>query len=82
MLPTSNSFTLPTLSPFWKLSDDGWVLSEQEDLLFWLPPDFRPGFYMPLSTKVISHHKVNFSYENFMHGDNWTKCYSAIQLSA
>ncbi|KAJ7067532.1 hypothetical protein C8F01DRAFT_980324, partial [Mycena amicta] len=55
--------------------DDGWVLSQDGDLLFWLPPAYRPGFCVPLNSHVIAQHEVVLSYENFVHGEDWAQCY-------
>ncbi|KAJ7067525.1 hypothetical protein C8F01DRAFT_980532, partial [Mycena amicta] len=55
--------------------DHGWVLSQDGDLLFWLPPAYRHGFRMPLNSCVIAQHEVVLSYENFVHGKDWAHCY-------
>ncbi|KAJ7106811.1 hypothetical protein C8R43DRAFT_1164303 [Mycena crocata] len=60
--------------PHWSL-DDGWLSSGPSQLLFWLPTIHRRGFWMPQNTLVIGRQQTRFSYDNFVHGEDWARCY-------
>ncbi|KAJ7221338.1 hypothetical protein GGX14DRAFT_353533, partial [Mycena pura] len=53
-----------------------WVLSTNNELMFWVPPDNRAAFYLPQNTLIIGGEPTQFLYEHFVHGNNWVKCYS------
>ncbi|KAJ7220611.1 hypothetical protein GGX14DRAFT_353939, partial [Mycena pura] len=55
-----------------------WVLSTNDELMFWLPPDNRAGFWFPQNTLIIGGEQTQFSYEHFVHGNDWVKCYSHL----
>ncbi|KAG8700963.1 hypothetical protein FRC08_004349 [Ceratobasidium sp. 394] len=53
---------------------DGWVCTESNELLFWLPPEYRRG--RDDSALVIASdpllHTVVLDYSSFVHGASWT----------
>ncbi|KAF8217993.1 WD40-repeat-containing domain protein, partial [Mycena galopus ATCC 62051] len=61
---------LPQESPL-KLAH-GWVSSDTPELLFWLPPNHRIGPHTGIQL-VIGKERTLLSYENFVHGVEWTK---------
>ncbi|KAJ6487440.1 WD40 repeat-like protein [Mycena vitilis] len=54
---------------------EGWMYRNSSELLFWLPSQHRLGFWMPENTLVIGRQQTKLSYETFVHGTEWTKCY-------
>ncbi|KAJ6487473.1 WD40 repeat-like protein [Mycena vitilis] len=72
------SSTASTFNPssYWQLRE-GWMYRNSSDLLFWLPSQHRLGFWMPENTLVIGRQQMKLSYETFVHGTEWTKCYDA-----
>jgi WD40 repeat protein len=54
---------------------DGWAMGENDELLFWIPPDLRPGLWRPDNTMVISPGPTaKLDYTRFKYGRDWTKC--------
>ncbi|KAJ7690189.1 hypothetical protein B0H17DRAFT_936283, partial [Mycena rosella] len=53
----------------------GWASYIPAELLFWVPSHHRPGFWSPYNTLVIGQQQTKLSYDNFVHGRNWAKCY-------
>ncbi|KAJ6487444.1 WD40-repeat-containing domain protein [Mycena vitilis] len=70
------SSVAPTSNPpsRWQ-SNEGWISQKSSELLFWLPSPHRFGFWMPENTLVIGRQQTKLSYETFVHGMEWTKCY-------
>ncbi|KAJ7797636.1 hypothetical protein B0H13DRAFT_2168456 [Mycena leptocephala] len=60
------------------MANNGWV-SCHENLLIWLPPYHKAGFWMHLNTMVIGQKQTHLSYEYFKHGTEWAKCYSLVE---
>ncbi|KAJ6542931.1 hypothetical protein B0H19DRAFT_957827, partial [Mycena capillaripes] len=58
---------------------NGWVSCNELNLLFWLPATLRNGFWSPHNTLVIAKQQTLLSYENFVHGSDWTMCYASPQ---
>ncbi|KAI0032879.1 WD40-repeat-containing domain protein [Vararia minispora EC-137] len=63
------------------LSEDcSWVLGPSGELIFWVPPEYRPYFQCPPCQLLTSPHSrrvlVDFSQCGTAHGTNWTQCYS------
>ncbi|KAJ7878681.1 hypothetical protein B0H13DRAFT_2052294 [Mycena leptocephala] len=60
------------------MAKNGWV-SSRGNLLIWLPPYHRAGFWMHLNTMVMGQKQTHLSYEYFKHGTEWAKCYSLVE---
>ncbi|EJC99734.1 WD40 repeat-like protein [Fomitiporia mediterranea MF3/22] len=61
----------------WKLSDNGWVLSPQGELLLWLPPDIRPTLWQPQNTTVFScEFSTKLNFKDVAHGQRWQECFN------
>jgi hypothetical protein len=53
----------------------GWVLGENSELLFWVPPDLRRGLFRAESPLVMGRTiKTKFNLEMFVHGESWVHC--------
>ncbi|KAJ6543121.1 WD40-repeat-containing domain protein [Mycena capillaripes] len=75
-LPLSLHSSSPHLLD-WEITK-GWVSSYPSELLFWLPPNLRIGLWLPNTKLVISKQQTSLSYDNFVHGREWRKCYVPI----
>ena len=62
----------------WEVLTDGWLInpSPQQELIFWVPPEYRRGLYWPCSKKVIGQIPcVEPDYQAFQaYGKSWIKC--------
>ncbi|KAJ7454462.1 hypothetical protein FB451DRAFT_1280020 [Mycena latifolia] len=54
----------------------GWTSCIPSELLFWLPAPHRIGLWSPYNTAVIGRQQTKLSYEHFVHGADWAKCYA------
>ncbi|KAJ7024883.1 hypothetical protein C8F04DRAFT_968506, partial [Mycena alexandri] len=52
-----------------------WVSSNPSELLFWVPAHHRMGLVLPNTKLVIGRPQTAFSFEKFVHGSDWAKCY-------
>ncbi|EJC99691.1 WD40 repeat-like protein [Fomitiporia mediterranea MF3/22] len=61
----------------WTLSDNGWVLSAQDELLLWLPPDIRPTLWRPQDAAVFScEFSTKLNFRNVAYGKSWRECFN------
>ena len=58
------------------LHNDGWVTAADGLLLFWVPPEHRVGLCWPSTLTVIGAHPTRLNMERFVHGLQWTQCYT------
>jgi len=58
------------------LHHHGWIHNPHSELLFWLPPQNRSGLWWPNNTVVIGRSSTKIDFSKFIHGDNWTHCWS------
>ncbi|KAJ7660607.1 WD40-repeat-containing domain protein [Mycena rosella] len=59
----------------WNIDNDGWISCIPSERLLWLPTHHRPGLWSPYNTLVIGRHQTKLSFDNFVHGTNWSKCW-------
>ncbi|KAF7974289.1 hypothetical protein HWV62_12428 [Athelia sp. TMB] len=55
--------------------EHGWMLNRAGGLLFWVPPEHREGLWWPHNKMVISERSTCLDMENFVHGEDWTRCH-------
>ena len=64
----------------WYIDKGGWLWdSRREDakILFWVPEEYRGGFWFPCFPRdtIIIHKRVTeIDFSRFVHGENWTQC--------
>ena len=65
---------------FTPAQNDGWHCGPAGELLFWIPPDDRIGFYTPKMLKVISRRKppLHLDFARFVAGHSWALCYTPL----
>ena len=55
---------------------DGWLLGDNEELLLWVPEDYRANLQLPSCKLLIAEHRVEVTTpDDWRHGDNWTECW-------
>jgi WD40 repeat protein len=59
-----------------KCMENGWVVGENEELLFWLPKDHREGLFWPGNIAVIGGSGIptHVDLTTFRYGENWAEC--------
>ncbi|RDB27538.1 hypothetical protein Hypma_003814 [Hypsizygus marmoreus] len=77
----SFGITQQHLADDWKLQN-GWVLSSDMSLLFWVPPWNRAGLWWPRNVAVIAEVSTKLSFEHFVFGPVWYQCCEPIPSSA
>ncbi|KAJ7238833.1 WD40-repeat-containing domain protein [Mycena haematopus] len=58
---------------------NGWVSCLNSELLFWVPAHHRAGLWSPLNTLVIGQEQTLLSYDLFVYGTDWAKCYAPAE---
>jgi WD40 repeat protein len=72
-----------TYLPWKALDAQGWMLGFKDQRLFWVPPQHRRGLCWP-DTKVltvIGSPKTILKIEDFVHGKQWTRCYTGGKMT-
>jgi WD40 repeat protein len=59
---------------------NGWILSSDSELLFWVPPWNRKGLFWLRNIAVISDGSVKLDLRRFVHGTSWQQCYAPRQF--
>lgn len=58
-----------------QMDSSGWVLGEDTELLFWVPPLHRPNLLRPSNVWVGNGpHATRLDMSRFVHGTSWTEC--------
>ncbi|EMD37025.1 hypothetical protein CERSUDRAFT_124016 [Gelatoporia subvermispora B] len=57
-------------------SRDSWVKGPHGELVLWIPPEYRKYLYGPRNTLVIGTGAVPLDMRRYVHGPDWTKCYT------
>ncbi|KIM21165.1 hypothetical protein M408DRAFT_333630 [Serendipita vermifera MAFF 305830] len=55
------------------LTEDGWMLGRNSELLFWVPPEIRPKL-SPLRNVLTIGQATELDFTNFVHGKGWIHC--------
>jgi hypothetical protein len=51
-----------------------------DELLFWIPPDYRSSIWRPSNVAIISRMVTRLDLRRFAHGANWAKCFDESSL--
>ncbi|QRV93070.1 Vegetative incompatibility protein HET-E-1 [Ceratobasidium sp. AG-Ba] len=67
----------------WCLREDGWVITEDEKLLIWIPDDFRHGLLYPQNTHMISNNlgTLRLHLHESQIGNQWAKHFESLLSS-
>ncbi|EDR00242.1 uncharacterized protein LACBIDRAFT_314633 [Laccaria bicolor S238N-H82] len=59
------------------LKSNNWIIGEDfKSYLFWVPPHNKHGLFFPRAVNVLGSTPTILDFSNFVHGTNWTQCYS------
>lgn len=56
---------------------DGWILGENSELLFWVPPTHRTALWRQSNVCVIGKNSTKLDVSHFVHGLSWQCCRGA-----
>jgi len=55
--------------------EDGWVMGQNSQLLFWIPLSIHAGLYRPSNITIIYKSvATHLDFKRFVHGENWVLC--------
>ena len=57
---------------------EGWVMGPHDELVVWIPPEYCAGLWWPRNSQVIGRCRVYLDLNQFVHGMDWTKCYTPV----
>ncbi|KAI0027533.1 hypothetical protein K488DRAFT_61247, partial [Vararia minispora EC-137] len=52
-----------------------WIVGPNDELLFWMPPEYRRVLQLPPCSLHISSSRVAVDFTDSFHGEAWMKCY-------
>jgi len=58
------------------LNEGGWLVGPRDELVLWVPQEYRTCFGMYPNIKIIGWPNVTADLHNSFHGTEWTKCYA------
>jgi hypothetical protein len=55
--------------------EDGWILGQNSEPLFWVPPSLRDGLFWP-NTRLVLGNLITTKLDlaHFVHGESWSQC--------
>ncbi|GJJ10665.1 hypothetical protein Clacol_004892 [Clathrus columnatus] len=56
------------------LRSDGWVITQNDELLFWVPQDYHRRLHVPKLKYIIGMKATELDLSSFAHGQSWTSC--------
>ncbi|GJJ11030.1 hypothetical protein Clacol_005261 [Clathrus columnatus] len=57
-----------------RLCEDGWVITENNELLFWIPNRYHQTLYTPGLKCIIGGKSTELDLSSFSHGPSWASC--------
>jgi WD40 repeat protein len=57
------------------ITEDGWILGPMDELLFWVPLEYRRGLWWPRTKVIVGSPITNIDLSRMVHGSSWSKCY-------
>ncbi|GJJ11003.1 hypothetical protein Clacol_005232 [Clathrus columnatus] len=61
-----------------RLREDGWVITENNELLFWVPDRYHETLYTPRLKYIITGEITELDLSGFSHGQSWASCRVAV----
>jgi len=61
--------------------DKNWIMLPDNSYLLWVPDQNKSGLFWPRTTTVIGCTPTSLELRNFVHGVNWSQCFSSIHDS-
>ncbi|KAF7364764.1 hypothetical protein MVEN_00346300 [Mycena venus] len=56
--------------------EESWIHGPNQELIMWVPPEYRSYLQLPPCSLVIASGKVTVDMSHFVHGTEWAKCYT------
>jgi len=56
------------------LTEDGWILGRNKELMLWVPHSERTGLWRPSSACIIGQNSTKLDFDHFVHGTSWHHC--------
>ncbi|GJJ09203.1 hypothetical protein Clacol_003425 [Clathrus columnatus] len=56
------------------LRSDGWVITQNDELLFWVPQDYHQRLHIPRLKYIVGEKPIELDLSSFSHGQSWTSC--------
>ncbi|EMD36792.1 hypothetical protein CERSUDRAFT_38023, partial [Gelatoporia subvermispora B] len=53
-----------------------WTTGPRGELVLWIPEEYREGLWWARNLHVIGRSKVTYNLKAFVHGTDWTQCYT------
>ncbi|GJJ10706.1 hypothetical protein Clacol_004933 [Clathrus columnatus] len=69
--------TLPRGSSV-RLRSDGWVVTQNDELLFWVPQEYHEILHVPKLKYILGRKSIELDLSSFSHGASWTSCYNIV----
>ena len=60
-------------SPKLKMTD-GWITDEDDNLLIWVPDEYRPSLWSPGTLVLVGREPIDIDFGDVYHGIDWTRC--------
>ena len=57
--------------------DGNWIMLQDNTYLLWVPDQNKSGLLWPRTTAVIGCPPTSLQFKNFVHGTNWSQCFSS-----
>ncbi|EDR12082.1 uncharacterized protein LACBIDRAFT_314289 [Laccaria bicolor S238N-H82] len=58
--------------------DNNWIMLPDNTYLLWVPHQNQSGLFWPRTTTVIGCTPTSLQFKNFVHGANWSQCFSSL----
>ncbi|GJJ10753.1 hypothetical protein Clacol_004981 [Clathrus columnatus] len=57
-----------------RLRPDGWVVTQNNELLFWVPQEYHQILHLPKLKCILGRKSIELDLSSFLHGQSWTFC--------
>ncbi|GJJ10735.1 hypothetical protein Clacol_004962 [Clathrus columnatus] len=57
-----------------RLQPDGWVVTQNDELLFWVPQEYHQVLHVPKLKRILGKESIELDLSYFSHGQSWTSC--------
>ena len=56
------------------INEEGWICSDDGELLMWIPLIHRSHLHRPSNVWIAGEHETRLDLSTFVHGHSWTTC--------
>ncbi|GJJ08978.1 hypothetical protein Clacol_003199 [Clathrus columnatus] len=65
---------------FARLREDGWVVNQDDQLLFWVPKNYHLTLHVPGLVYILGEKSMKLDLSSFSYGESWTACSSSSHV--